>query len=150
MQLKSDGFKNGGTIPKRFTCDGENIASRLVWTGVPPDAKSFAIVCRDPDAPAGTWYHWAIFDLPAASREFAEGRPAAGAAAREAINDFGARGYGGPCPPRGRGDHHYVFTIYALNTPKLDVAASANCRSVERAARSHALAIAELIGLYGR
>ena len=90
----------------------------------------------------------AIFDLPPASRELAEGRPGVGV--REAINDFGARGYGGPCPPRGHGDHHYVFTIYALNAPKLDIAANGNCRNVERAARSHALAIAEVTGLYGR
>lgn len=94
MQLRSNAFKNGATLPKRFTCDGENISPALMWTSVPPNAESFAIICRDPDAPARTWYHWAIFDLPPATRELAEGR--SGVAAREAINDLGVRSYGGP------------------------------------------------------
>ncbi len=150
MQLKSNAFKNGGTIPKRFTCDGENISPALAWTGAPPDAKSFAIVCNDPDAPAGTWYHWGIYDLSPTRRELKEGHADGDAAAREAINDFGDRGYGGPCPPHGHGNHRYLFTIYALNTVKLDVAADADCRAVERVAKSHALVTAELAGLYGR
>ena len=96
MQLKSNAFKNGSGIPKRFTCDGENISPALSWTGAPPDAKSFVIVCCDPDAPAGTWYHWGIYDLSPTRHELEEGPPDSDAAAREAINDFGDRGYGGP------------------------------------------------------
>ena len=150
MRLKSDAFADGETLPKRFTCDGSNISPPLRWAGAPPDAKSFAIICCDPDAPAGTRYHWAIFDLPAAARELKQGRVGTAAAAQEAINDFGDRGYGGPCPPHGHGNHRYLFTIYALNVPKLDVPAAANCRAIERAAKSHAVAIAELTGLYQR
>lgn len=150
MQLQSDAFRNGGAIPKRFTCDGENISPALSWTGAPPEAQSFAIICRDPDAPGGTWYHWAIFDLPRDFRALAEAYASARVGSLQARNDFGASGYGGPCPPQGHGDHHYVFTLYALNTPKLDIATNANCRSVERAAKSHAIAVAELTGLYRR
>jgi Raf kinase inhibitor-like YbhB/YbcL family protein len=146
MQVTSTAFANGGTIPARYTCDGDDLSPPLAWAGAPPATRSFAIVCRDPDAPAGTWYHWAAFDIPPDLAALEEGDQPG----RAAVNDFGKRGYGGPCPPRGHGPHRYRTTLYALDIYRLDVPAGARCRDVEDAARAHALATAELAGLYGR
>ncbi len=149
MRLTSTAFRPGGTIPARFTCDGENLSPPLAWSGAPEGTRSFALVCRDPDAPAGVWYHWAIFDI-APGRDGLEEhcRPSGGV--HQAVNDFGQRGYGGPCPPHGHGRHHYHFTLYALDVEHLDVPAGARCREVEAEAKAHALAEAELTGLYAR
>lgn len=149
MQVKSDAFKSGGRIPAQFTCDDADTPPPLAWSGAPAQTRSFAMVCRDPDAPSGVWYHWAIFDIPSSSSTLAAGG-APGAAMREAVNDFGKRGYGGPCPPRGHGTHHYHFTIYALDVEHLDVPPRGHCRDVERTAAAHAIASAELIGTYAR
>ncbi len=150
MRLTSAGFTNGSEIPARFTCDGANLSPPLAWSGAPPGTRSFAILCRDPDAPSGTWYHWAAFDIPRGAEALEERLPPGSATIRQAINDFGKRGYGGPCPPHGHGSHHYHFALYALDVEHLDVPASARCRDVEKAAKAHALAAAELVGLYAR
>ena len=110
MHLASRAFENGGRIPGRFTCDGDNEMPPLEWTGVPPEARSLALVCSDPDAPSGTFHHWAVYDIPPDVRHLPE-RKCAGM--REAVNDFGRTGYGGPCPPRGHGSHRYCFRLYA-------------------------------------
>lgn len=147
MRLNSSAFTPGDEIPSRFTCDGAGLAPTFSWSGVPKEARSFALVCSDPDAPSGTFYHWAAFDIPATAKALEEKR---GSGMSQAINDFGKRGYGGPCPPRGHGPHHYHFTLYALDVPHLGLAGSPHCREVERAAMTHALATAELIGIYER
>lgn len=149
MRLTSTAFGSDG-IPARFTCDGADVSPPLAWSGAPAGTRSFALVCSDPDAPSGTWYHWAVFDIPAGTVELAENHPAKSHVGRQAINDFGAQDYGGPCPPRGHGAHHYHFTLYALNIEHLGAAVGARCRDVEKAAKTHAIATAELIGLYGR
>jgi Raf kinase inhibitor-like YbhB/YbcL family protein len=150
MRLSSSGFKNGGAIARRFTCDGENCSPPLAWSGAPAETRSFALVCRDPDAPAGVFYHWAAFDVAADADGLPEHCPPGSAAMRQATSDFGRPGYGGPCPPRGHGPHHYHFTLYALDVERLAVPARAHCREVEAAARSRALATAELVGIYER
>ncbi len=150
MRLTSAAFANGGEIPARFTCDGENLSPPLAWSGAPPGTRSFAIVCRDPDAPSGPWYHWAALDIARIVDALQEHCRPGSPAMRQAINDFAKRGYGGPCPPHGHGRHHYHFTLYALDVEQLDVPVSAHCRNVENAARAHALATAELIGVYAR
>lgn len=150
MHLTSTAFLHNGKIPARFTCDGADVSPQLAWSGAPAGTRSFAIVCADPDAPAGTWYHWAVFDIPAGTAELTEHVRAAGAAPRQAVNDFGKAGYGGPCPPPGHGTHHYHFTLYALNIEHLNLAAGARCRDVEKAAKAHAMATAKLIGVYAR
>jgi len=150
MQLTSASFRDGGEIPKPFTCDGSDQSPPLAWSGAPPGTRSFAVVCRDPDAPAGVWYHWAIFDIPAQISQIAQGHSPDSNAPRQAINDFGRRGYGGPCPPHGHGRHHYSFTVYALSVERLDLPAGARCVEVERAARAHAIANAQLTGIYAR
>ena len=147
MHLASRAFENGGRIPDRFTCDGDNEMPPLEWTGVPPEARSLALVCSDPDAPSGTFHHWAVYDIPPDVRHLPE-RTRAGM--REAVNDFGRTGYDGPCPPRGHGSHRYYFRLYALDVPTLGLDPKARCPEVERLARRHALAEAALIGLYGR
>jgi hypothetical protein len=150
MQLTSEGFENGGKIPAPFTCDGAEVSPALAWSGEPVKTRSFALVCSDPDAPSGTWYHWAIFDIPAAIHALAEGHSPAIVSPPQAINDFGKRGYGGPCPPHGHGNHHYHFTLYALDVERLGIPGAPRCREVEKAAKRHAIASADLIGRYGR
>jgi hypothetical protein len=146
LKLMSDAFQNGQAIPSYHTCDGANQSPPISW-GEPPDGtKSFALVVDDPDAPSGTFRHWGAFDIPASARRLGAGQ-ALGVQAR---NDFGDSGYGGPCPPKGHGAHHYHFKLYALNTDKLGLSGNAKVGAVEDAAREHALAQGELVGTYER
>lgn len=151
MQLSSRDFGSNDRIPNRYTCDGGNAVPPLEWADVPPNARSLAIVCTDPDAPSGTFYHWAVYDLPPDARRLPEQAPdRAHMGLREAVNDFSKPGWRGPCPPRGHGLHHYRFRLYALDVPTLGLGGKAGCRDVERLARQHAVAEAELMGVYGR
>src|SRR5439155_12662308 len=95
-------FAANETIPKKFTCDGPDASPKLTWSEPPAKTQSFALIMDDPDAPAGTWVHWVLFDLPAETRELAEGvakQEQLANGARQGRNDFGKIGYGGPCPP---------------------------------------------------
>jgi Raf kinase inhibitor-like YbhB/YbcL family protein len=150
MQLQSAAFEDAGDIPARFTCDGDNISPPLRWSDAPRSVKSFAILCSDPDAPGGMFRHWAAYDVDPAQRSLPQAVAAAAPGMRQAVNDFRRRGYGGPCPPRGHGAHQYRFTLLALDTPSLDLGESASCAEVERAARAHVLAEANLTGFYQR
>ncbi|MDJ1159196.1 YbhB/YbcL family Raf kinase inhibitor-like protein [Chelatococcus sp. SYSU_G07232] len=152
MQLRSSGFDDGATIPRRFTCDGENLSPPIAWSDPPEGTRSFALVCNDPDAPRGIWHHWAVYDIPADRTMLAEGIAALSdvKGLRQAINDFGRPGYGGPCPPHGHGPHHYHFRLMALSTDRLPLPREAACRDVEREARKHALAEASLVAVYER
>jgi Raf kinase inhibitor-like YbhB/YbcL family protein len=111
--------------------------------------KSFVLLCDDPDAPAGTWHHWAAYDLPAVLTELAEGA-ARNKNLKQAVNDFRKVGYGGPCPPHGHGPHHYHFRLLALSTDQLQAKAKASCRDIEREARKSLIAEATLVGWYER
>jgi Raf kinase inhibitor-like YbhB/YbcL family protein len=146
ISLTSDAFSNGGQIPEQFTCDGTDQTPILRWSEPPPGTRSFALVIDDPDAPSGTFRHWGVFDIPASARAIGGGSHAG----TEVTNDFGKQGYGGPCPPKGHGPHHYHFKLYALDTHSLGLAASAKVIDVEKAARSHAIAQGELVGTYER
>ncbi len=150
MQLASPVFADGSAIPRRFTCDGENLSPPLQWRQAPAGTLSFALLCDDPDAPGGTWHHWAAYDIPAASG----GLPAAirphDPGLRQATNDFRRAGYGGPCPPRGHGPHRYRFHLLALSVAGLALSAPNSCTAVEREARKHLLAEATLTGVYQR
>lgn len=150
MRLTSPVFRSDGWIPVRFTCDGADVSPPLAWSEPPSSVRSFALVCADPDAPGGVWYHWAIYDLPPDQRALAEHWPPARAMPPQAVNDFRRSGYGGPCPPRGARPHRYQFRLYALSVERLGLAPAAKCREVEAAARAHAIATAELAGHYGR
>jgi Raf kinase inhibitor-like YbhB/YbcL family protein len=151
FQLATTAFSAGGAIPRKFTCDGPDVSPKLAWSDPPGKTQSFALIMDDPDAPAGTWVHWVIYDLPANTRELAEGvakQEQLSNGARQGRNDFGKIGYGGPCPPPGK-PHRYFFKLCALDA-KLDLKAGATKADVERAMKGHILTQAELIGRYAR
>ncbi len=150
MQLTSSAFSHQAAVPRRFTCDGEDVSPDLEWTGAPPDVKSFVVLCDDPDAPAGTWHHWAAYDIPPDRGSLAAAQASHVSEFKQAINDFGRPGYGGPCPPRGHGKHRYHFRLLALSVPHLVLRAQPKCRDVEDAARKHVIAEATLVGVYER
>ena len=149
--IRSTAFPAGGTIPKRHTCDGPDVSPPLSWTEPPAGTKSLALIMDDPDAPVGTWVHWVLYNLPASTRELAEGTPTSETlanGARQGTNDFRKIGYGGPCPPQGPA-HRYFFKLYALDT-ELNLAPGATKKQLEAAIAGHILTQAELIGRYGR
>lgn len=152
LRIESTAFGEGERIPTRYTCDGEGESPPLAWSGAPEGTRSFALLCDDPDAPAGTWRHWALFDIPTGTSRLEAAYPTdeTAGATRQAVNDFGRTGYGGPCPPPRHGVHHYRFRLLALSVKHLDLAAGADCPEVEAAARPHALAEATLVGTYSR
>ncbi|WFU20893.1 YbhB/YbcL family Raf kinase inhibitor-like protein [Bradyrhizobium sp. CB1717] len=149
MKLVSSAFADGAAIPRRFTCDGENLSPPLQWSDAPEGARSFVLLCDDPDAPGGTWHHWAVYDIPPATMEFAV-NTAQNTRLKQGGNDFRKMGYGGPCPPHGHGPHHYHFRLLALSMEDLPVKANASCRDIEREARKHVIAEAILVGWYER
>jgi len=149
--LSSAAFSGGGAIPKKYTCDAVDVSPPLAWTEPPAKTRAFALIVDDPDAPAGTWVHWVLFNLPAETRELAEGVPKKDelpGGARQGRNDFRRIGYGGPCPPPGPA-HRYFFKLYALDAP-LALTPGATKAEVEAAMRGHILAHAELMGRYKR
>ncbi len=152
MRLTSIAFAHDAPIPRRHTCDGDDVSPPLEWSGAPPATRSFVLLCDDPDAPGGTWHHWAAYDIPAGVTQFAQGAAQHGSEEgfKQAVNDFQRIGYGGPCPPRRHGRHRYHFRLLALSIERLPVRGTPGCREVEREARKHALAEAVLVGLYER
>lgn len=152
MELMSPAFAQGGEIPRKHTGDGENVSPPLRWRNAPDTAHSFLIVCDDPDAPSGTFHHWAAFDIPSNWRELGEGHGAesVGDGFRQAINGFGKPGYSGPLPPEGDRPHHYHFRVSALGIDELPVASTASCEEVIEASQPYLLDFIELIGVYGR
>ena len=146
LGITSNAFQNGQAIPTQFTCDGSDQIPALNWDGPPAQTRSFALVVDDPDAPGGTFRHWGVYDIPASARSIGGGQRIG----TEVTNDFGKPGYGGPCPPKGHGPHHYHFQLFALDTDKLGLSTDAKIADVENAARQHALAEGELIGTYER
>jgi Raf kinase inhibitor-like YbhB/YbcL family protein len=154
LSLTSSAFNQQGEIPARYTCEakGREVSPPLSWTGVPPGAKSLALIVDDPDAPdpkapQRTWVHWVLYNLPPT----ASGLPEAvdtkdlPAGTREGSNDWHRTGYGGPCPPIGR--HRYFFKLYALDAQLPDLG-HADKRRLEQAMEGHVLARGELIGTY--
>ena len=140
-----------------FGCTGGNLSPALEWKNAPKDAKSFAITVYDPDAPTGSgWWHWLAFNLPATTTSLATGAgDATGsglpAGTVQSRTDFGAAGYGGPCPPQGDKPHHYIFTVFALKTDALPmVDANSSAAMVGYFLNANALAKATLNTKYGR
>jgi Raf kinase inhibitor-like YbhB/YbcL family protein len=146
LNLTSDAFANGQSIPTQYTCDGADQTPALAWGEPPSGTKSFALVIDDPDAPSGTFRHWGVFDIPASARSIGGGEKVG----TEVSNDFGKPGYGGPCPPKGHGPHHYHFKLFALDVGRLDVSPNAKVVDIEKATTKHAIAQGELIGTYER
>lgn len=151
------GSKIGNThVFKGMDCTGDNMSPALSWQGAPAATKSYAVTIYDPDAPTGSgWWHWVVFNIPSSTTRLAAGTgdPAKNllpAGAVQGNTDFGTPGYGGPCPPKGDKPHHYIFTVYALNTDKIDVPANATAAYVGFNLHGHQLAKATLTGLYWR
>jgi Raf kinase inhibitor-like YbhB/YbcL family protein len=133
-----------------FGCTGKNVSPELSWTAGPEGTKSYALTMYDPDAPTGSgWWHWTVFNIPAKVLKLEKG---AGNKHKygEGRTDFGKPGYGGPCPPPGSGNHHYVFTVYALKVDKLPLDANASGAMVGYNLNANALAKASLTAVFGR
>jgi Raf kinase inhibitor-like YbhB/YbcL family protein len=147
--LANDQVYNG------FGCSGKNISPPLKWNGAPGATKSFAVTVYDPDAPTGSgWWHWIVYNIPASVDELPQGAGGSGgnlpAGAVQGRTDFATSGYGGPCPPAGNKPHHYIFTVYALKTDKIDVPAGSTAAMVSFMINANKLASASLTALYGR
>ncbi len=152
LRLSSSAFEHLGTIPRRYTCEGEDISPPLSWTDPPSATRSFALLVEDPDAPDPeapkmTWVHWVLYNVPADVRALAEA-----VAAEElpeevlhGLNDWKRTGYGGPCPPIGR--HRYFHKLYALDAMLEDQGRPTRAKLL-KAVEGHVLAGAELIGTF--
>jgi hypothetical protein len=146
ITVSSAAFDPGGTIPRRYTCSGENLSPPLRWSGVPEGTAGLALVVDDPDAPRGTYVHWVLVGLDPAAGGLAEG--AVPARARQLPNSAGKAAWTGPCPPGGPA-HHYRFTVYALHQePELanDADPAAAVETIEAAATARG----RLVGTFGR
>lgn len=145
MVLSSAAFGHGEPIPVQYTADGADMSPPLLVSGVPEGTASLALIMDDPDAPAGTWYHWVVWNIPAEVQELAEGTPPEGAS--EGTNSWDRSGYGGPSPPSGT--HRYFVRLYALDQ-KLELTRPVDAETLESAMLGHVLARAELMGIYTR
>jgi Raf kinase inhibitor-like YbhB/YbcL family protein len=145
MKISSSAFDNRGSIPPKYTCDGENINPPLSFSEVPQDAKSLALIVDDPDAPVGTFTHWIIWNINPHTLQVPEGQVPQDA--QVGVNDFGKNSYGGPCPPSGV--HRYQFRLYALDTI-LQLPANSKRSDLERTMDGHILQELVLTGLYQR
>jgi len=152
LTLKSSAFPHNGAIPRRYTCQGEDVSVPLAWSGAPPATKSFVLIVDDPDAPDPkaprmTWVHWVLYSLPPTAMSLQDGISTGELpkGTLEGLNDWKRTGYGGPCPPIGR--HRYFHKLYALGT-LLPAMESATKSDLEQAMKGHVLERAELIGTY--
>jgi Raf kinase inhibitor-like YbhB/YbcL family protein len=152
LKLVSSAFEEGGAIPKKYTCEGQDISPPLAWSGVPQGAKSLVLIVDDPDAPDPkapkmTWVHWVLYNLPANAMGLAEGVTikALPTGTMVGLNDWKRASYGGPCPPIGR--HRYFHKLYALDAA-LSGLSQPDKAAVEAKMRPHILAEATLIGTY--
>jgi hypothetical protein len=137
--VESNSFQNNGTIPKKYTCDGEDMSPHLKWSNFPKETKAFAVKVIDVDAPRGTFVHWEVANISADKNELKEGEKGIGI---ELENDFKKMGYAGPCPPPIT--HHYYFTVYALDSELLTV----DAKNFDALVMGHSIATGTLIGTY--
>ncbi len=139
-----------------FGCTGENLSPQLSWKNAPEGTKSFAVTMYDPDAPTGSgWWHWVVFDIPSNINELVSGAGniklnLAPQGAIQSITDYGANGYGGPCPPEGHGLHQYIITVYALKTDKLGLNENTNPAVVGYYLWNNTIAKASIVTYYKR
>ncbi len=154
LTITSPAFAHNGEIPKKYTCDGDDLSPDLAWTGVPEGTKSLVLIVDDPDAPDPaapqmTWVHWVLYNIPPDATALSEAvaPTALPAGTREGLNDWKRTGYGGPCPPIGR--HRYFHKLYALDTVLPDLGRPSKAK-LEKAMEGHILEQAELIGIYKR
>ena len=149
--VSSPSFANGGEIPRRYSCDGDDASPALAWSAAPAGTQSLALIVLDPDAPAGTWSHWLLWNIPARATLLPEDTPKSELldnGARQGINDFRRIGYGGPCPPPGL-PHRYFFNLYALDA-RLDLKPGSERADLEAAIKLHILGETQWVGIYKR
>ena len=146
MEITVRGFANGGRIPQKFTCDGDNVSPEIMIEGVPSEAKSLVLIMDDPDAPSGLFTHWIAYDILPDTKLIEQGA-GNGSTFKSCINDFGKHGYGGPCPPPGK-PHMYNFTLYALDTERLD--AGNGRKGIDSAMQGRIIEKASYSGIYSR
>jgi Raf kinase inhibitor-like YbhB/YbcL family protein len=154
LTITSPAFEDGGEIPSRYTCEGEDCSPPLDWSGVPGSARSLALIvddpdAPDPDAPKMTWVHWVLYNVPpdAGGLPGECGTDDLPPGTIEGTNDWHRKGYGGPCPPIGR--HRYFHKLYALDTVLTEVP-SPTKTTLESAMAGHILATAQLLGTYAK
>jgi len=151
MELKSSAFTEGANIPRKHTCDAEDVSPHVRWDSVPAGTRAIALIADDPDAPGGTWVHWVIYDVPADTKELTEGvakTETLERGAKQGVNDFRRVGYSGPCPPPGS-PHRYFFKLYALDAPT-NLKPRATKQQLLDAIKGHILSEAQLMVRYGR
>ncbi len=142
LTVTSSAFEPNRLIPRKYTCDGENVSPPLNIEGVPKEAKTLALIVEDPDAPRGLWVHWVVWNITPTAAIKENSIPGT-----EGLTTAGTHGYSGPCPPSGT--HRYFFKVYALDS-KLELKSSSQKEDVEAAMEGHVLAKGELVGLYNR
>ena len=150
IKITSPVIEEGGMIPKKYSCDGEDISPPLHWENIPEDTISIALISDDPDAPAGTWVHWVIYNIPPETNELPENIPPYNVLSDKSMqgkNDWGRIGYGGPCPPSGT--HRYFFKIYALDTA-LNPKPGATKKELLEIMQGHIIGEGQLMGKYNR
>ncbi|MBC7119287.1 MAG: YbhB/YbcL family Raf kinase inhibitor-like protein [Methanobacteriaceae archaeon] len=150
MKIRSTAFNDGERIPKKYTCDGEDISPPLIWEDIPEGTVTLALISDDPDAPSKTWTHWLIFNIPPELNGLPESVEKVGELENgimQGFNDFGRIGYGGPCPPFGV--HRYFFKLYALDT-SLDLEPGTSKEELLEAMEGHIIEKTQMIGLYSR
>ncbi len=161
FELHSPEIRPGALMDKRFEfkgfgCDGENQSPALAWRGAPEGARSYAVTVYDPDAPTGSgWWHWMVVNIPADVRSLAADAGAVGGAklpagASQLRIDYGMAGWGGTCPPQGDKPHRYIFTVYALKVPQLDLPPDATAALAGYMIKANALGQASFTARYGR
>lgn len=145
LTLTSAAFKHSQPIPARFSCEGSDTSPPLAIEGVPKEAKALALIMDDPDAPAGTWVHWVLWNIDPSTKQIAQGSTPRGA--EQGVNSWLRKGYGGPCPPSGQ--HRYFFRLYALSQ-RLNLPSNSTRKDLDRAMKGKILAQTELLGVYSR
>jgi Raf kinase inhibitor-like YbhB/YbcL family protein len=152
LKLASSAFQQGGAIPSKYTCEGQDVSPPLAWSGTPAGAKSIAMIVDDPDAPdpakpQRVYVHWVVYNIPVGTNSLSENASKSGmpSGAVQGKNDWGKAEYGGPCPPIGR--HRYFFKLYALDTALTGLSAATKA-DLERSMQGHILDSGELMGTY--
>lgn len=150
MSMTSTDIRSGSAIPLAHIyprCGGENISPNLSWSGAPSGTMSFVLTMIDVDVKPDEWSHWIVVGLPATSNSLPRGAQSLPGGAKAVTSNFGDAAYAGPCPPKGTGVHHYQFTIWALPTANIALAADEKATTLTALLSKHALDRASLIGL---
>jgi Raf kinase inhibitor-like YbhB/YbcL family protein len=143
LKVKSPAFEHGKLIPKKYSCDGQDINPPLTIEGIPKEARTLVLALDDPDAPSGTFDHWIVWNIPASTTKIPENS----VPGKEGFNSARQTGYMGPCPPSGT--HRYFFKVYALDI-ELNLGLGSKKKDAEKVMQGHVLAKGELMGTYTR